>query len=227
MARIVSHYMRLVGYDSSTDIFIEKYYTLTGGRLLSRGDMSEVKISEEVKVPETLRKAVNKLRDLCNISNTNGVRLVIYPENMSDKSECRCGWASCREGNFFFLSDEVIDKAKLEYVRKYRNFNLLEISNLGCEYSETVHLSDCDPESAMLFLTDYLMFLNPGIKSDEIQAAIDFSGYYDEDLNYDDEVTEYDDRWWYHYHSDGTASPAEQFEWCLAQIEKWNRKFDE
>lgn len=105
---------------------------------------------------------------------------------------------------------------------QYHNRESLQIGYQQDGCSEYMCFKTEDIEFAMKMLTDYLMFLNPDVKTDEISVSLSF---YDTvgmmvdqfDINYD-----LDADWRCCFYADGTESSPEQFSRCLELINKYD-----
>ena len=129
-------------------------------------------ISEYLKVPVCLRNAVDTIREL-EIKDGDEILVEMCCENNPDFNESVMFWAGFEGENFWFSCDWIIDQARFKSLKRYHNYGCFDIAELDDDmFIECCDLKTADIEYAMLFLTDYFQFLNPKVKTEDIQVDI-------------------------------------------------------
>ncbi|MDE7350603.1 MAG: hypothetical protein K2N25_06005 [Muribaculaceae bacterium] len=210
-ARLITYYFRLIGF----------YFELTGFSKpdslrvnkqvdVSKGDMSLAVISDDIKVPETFRRAFAKVKELdIQEEDRMYIRLLTgNPKNENESMEIHV-W---KEGGDLFFSEQqkVGDRDDLEHRREYRNFDCISFYIHTKIYNEFMVFSD--PDFMMQFLTDYFLFLYPHVRPEDIATSmicVEENGY--EDVNYIE----------YFFYPDGSEDSPEKLEDFIMTMHNW------
>lgn len=129
-------------------------------------------LGDEIVVPPTLHDAVLRIKGM-NITLDDNILVKMCCENNPDFNESVVFWAGFEGEKFWFSWDWIIDQARFKSLKRYHNYGCLDIAELDDDtIIECCNLKTADLEYAMLFLTDYFQFLNPKVKTEDIQVDI-------------------------------------------------------
>ena len=130
-------------------------------------------LEDDIVVPQTLHDAVLRIEGM-NITQDDSILVEMYCENNPDYMESIMFWAGFEEGKFWFYWSWIYDSDdKMNNLKSYRNFKCLDWSDWkDCRKMECCSLSTADIDYALRFLTDYFMFLNPKVKTEDILVDV-------------------------------------------------------
>ena len=119
LSRLITYYLQLLGFPQPQCVQVNKSMDV------SRGDMSLAVISDDIKVPETFRRAFAKLKDLdMQEDDCMFLRLSAHDSKTGEESMEIQVWKE--DGNLFFSEQQKVgDRDDLERRRAYRNFDCI------------------------------------------------------------------------------------------------------
>lgn len=219
-ARFITYYMKVFGYEESSD------YRIGMNMWFTSGGKSELNLSEDVTVPEPLRRAVSKLKELHLVyDDWIFVRLSGPGDRETNKSMIIQSYTDEDGSIILDFSNYVTDRTEIEKIRSYRNFDYLDVWAERDGY--VVGLIEDDSEESLRFITDYFLFQNPNISNDGIVASLDFNycSYYDqEEANEGDDDTS---DLLYSFYPDGSEDAQEKLARFLDEVKNRHRYYEE
>ena len=146
VAGFVSYYMRLFGYAEENDFRIDKYIAL------QEGDISRLGLSDNIAVPETLRRAIAKIRDR-GITDADELVLTL---GASDAQPARVSFFVGFSGDRISVEfQHSMDKEEYERTASYHNAGIFHSSYSGDSYFICFGLATEDIGKAMRLITDF------------------------------------------------------------------------
>ncbi|MDE6403046.1 MAG: hypothetical protein K2K86_04470 [Muribaculaceae bacterium] len=207
LAQFVTYYFQYLGFSSLADATIEKYYSFT------HGDISLTKLNENLSIPPTLQRAIEKLKEMSPLPPFLSTEICIQNES-SDDSDCIMGYIKYRDDGLVYISSDIIvDDDQIDKRREYKNFDCIKYQWVGDCIAEEYEMCD-NADRVMSFLTDYFLFLNPGIGHESISVTLYFSPEWARGHIEESDVLYYD------FNPDGTESNPEQLNQFLDRISK-------
>lgn len=225
-ARFMTYYLSLYGFHDPSELKIGRHMSFT-----SR-DISKMKLPSFITVPDPFRRAVAKLKEL-PLSYCDSVYLRMSGSSdrgTNDSMMIHSYSEDYGDGDCLFLSYdyEWKNRSEVERLRAYENFDCLDARISGDWCNAEIHMDDEDLETTARFLTDFFLFLNPGVKIDEIVVSLDFSACRDYDSedkvgNKDEDVTD----WLFSFYPDGSEDESAKMEILLKALEKMRSYYEE
>ena len=130
-------------------------------------------LEDDIVVPQTLHDAVSRIKTM-NIMPDDSILVEMYCANNPDFNESVMFWAGFESDKFWFDWDWIYDSdERMNNLKSYRNFQCLDWTdeNDGMKM-ECCSLKTADIDYALRFLTDYFLFLNPMVKTEDILVDV-------------------------------------------------------
>lgn len=167
-----------------------------------------------VEVPTALRNAVDKIIGMGFVPK-GIVALDLYKRDNDSHENLLCN-IGYEEGNFIISWHNEEDKANVDKMRAWKNFDCLWYYRSGKRFLSKLNLETEEKEFAMKFLTDLFMFINPDINVDDLCVSLDFSDVA-EQLGMKGKGESFE----YEFYPDGSESSPQQEEKCKAVLQKY------
>lgn len=218
VARFATYYMKLYGYQYASDAKIGKHCYFTSGNL------ALAKFDDALTIPESLRKAIFMIKEMDMHSNDDSIILDFFSKSELNSLVFPVCWISYSYGWIDISTEWVFDEDNLDKHMSYHNRESICICHMGDCCYEGLEMRTNDVEFIMKMLTDYLMFLNPGLKTDDVSVSLSFEeavatmacGF---NADYD-----YNADWRCNFYADGTESTPEQFDKCMEMFKRYKER---
>lgn len=167
VAVIISEIVSVFGASVTTEFHAKWFFNYT------RGDLSLAKFTDGLKPSMAIHNALDKCLSLAKEHSDNPMfNLILYIDAEGEDSK----------GTMLFVHSEginmdyLISQEELDHHRSYVNYDCLNLFHCG-DYlmnSTGFGVDNHNLDLIEKFLTDYILFLNPGAAVDDIVATIDF-----------------------------------------------------
>ena len=132
-------------------------------------------LEDDIVVPPTLHDAVLRVKEM-NITSDDSILVEMYCENTPDFNESVMFWAGFEGDKFCFDWDWIVDEEKMKRLKDYHNFKCFGwLDEDDSMKMECCSLKTADIDYALRFLTDYFLFLNPKVKTEDILVDVTLS----------------------------------------------------
>lgn len=181
---------------------------------ISKGDVSLITVPDNLKVPVALLNAVDKIIAMGFVPK-DVVVLDLYNRDIDSQENLLCN-IGYEEGNLIISWHNLEDKAHVDKMRAWKNFDCVWYYRSGKRYLSKLNLETEEKEFVMKFLTDLFMFLNPDINIDDLCVSLDFSNVADQ-LG----IKRKGEKFECEFFPDGSESSPQQEEKCRVILQRY------
>ena len=181
---------------------------------ISKGDISLFTVSDSLRIPIALRNAVDKIIGMGFVPKDT-ITLDLFKRDIESQESVSCN-IGYEEGELIISWYCMEDKAHVDKMRAWKNFDCIWYYKSGERYLSRFNLETREREFVLKFLTDLFTFLHPDINVDDLCVSLDFTQAREQlGLSGPGENFEYE------FYPDGSESSPEQEEKCMEVLQRY------